>query len=111
MKIATFNVNGINDTSRLLRWLEEARAGVICLQELKAPDVRFPIREIEKADYGAIWHSEKSQNGFAIISRGREPCQVVPNAVFFNLGANCGKRENLTARNCLGFRHFQSRLP
>lgn len=75
MKIATFNVNGINGRlSVLLLWQEEAREGVICLQELKAPDVRFPIREIEKTGYGAIWHGEKSQNGVAIISR--EPIET-----------------------------------
>jgi exodeoxyribonuclease-3 len=77
MKIATFNVNGVNGRlSVLLRWLEEARPDVVCLQELKAPDERFPIREIEKADYGAIWHGQKSWNGVAILSRGRKPIEV-----------------------------------
>jgi hypothetical protein len=59
-----------------LRWLEEARPGVVCLQELKAPDVRFPIPEIETASNGVIWHGEKSRNGGAIISRGREPIET-----------------------------------
>ncbi|MDF2620756.1 MAG: exodeoxyribonuclease [Xanthobacteraceae bacterium] len=55
MKIATFNVNGINGRLPvLLRWLEKAQPDVVCLQELKAPEARFPIREIEKANYGAI---------------------------------------------------------
>ncbi len=77
MKIATFNVNGINGRlSVLLRWLEEARPDVVCLQELKAPDERFPIGEIEKAGYGAIWHGQKSWNGVAIISRGRDPIET-----------------------------------
>ncbi len=59
-------------------WRRLGRA-VICLQELKAPDVRFPIREIEKTGYGAIWHGEKSQNGVAIISREPiEPAEVCP---------------------------------
>jgi len=52
MKIATFNINGINGRLPiLLRWLEESRPDVVCLQELKAPGDRFPIREIEKAGY------------------------------------------------------------
>ena len=50
MKIVTFNVNRINGRlSVLLRWLEEARPGVVCLEESKAPDGRFPIREIGSA--------------------------------------------------------------
>ena len=77
MKIATFNVNGINGRlTVLLRWLEEARPDVVCLQELKAPDARFPIRAIEQAGYGAIWHGQKSWNGVAILARGREPIET-----------------------------------
>ncbi|SCW93705.1 exodeoxyribonuclease III [Ancylobacter rudongensis] len=77
MKIATFNVNGINGRlAVLLRWLEEARPDVVCLQELKAPDARFPIRAIEQAGYGAVWHGQKSWNGVAILARGREPIET-----------------------------------
>ncbi len=77
MKIATFNVNGINGRLPvLLRWLEEAQPEIVCLQELKAPDVRFPKREIEKAGYGAIWHGQKAWNGVAILARGREPIET-----------------------------------
>lgn len=77
MKIATFNVNGINGRIvPLLRWLQEAAPDVVCLQELKAPDERFPIGEIEKAGYGAIWHGQKSWNGVAILARGTEPIET-----------------------------------
>lgn len=74
MKIATYNVNGINGRIEiLLRWLDEAGPDVVCLQELKAPDNKFPIREIEKAGYGAIWHGQRSWNGVAILCKGQEP--------------------------------------
>ncbi|WP_371348181.1 exodeoxyribonuclease III [Ancylobacter sp. IITR112] len=77
MKIATFNVNGINGRlAVLLRWLEEARPDVVCLQELKAADARFPIRAVEQAGYGALWHGQKSWNGVAILARGREPVLI-----------------------------------
>jgi exodeoxyribonuclease III len=77
MKIATFNVNGVNGRlSVLLRWLEEARPDVVCLQELKAPDARFPSDELEKAGYGAVWHGQKSWNGVAILSRGGKPIET-----------------------------------
>jgi exodeoxyribonuclease III len=43
MKIATYNVNGVNGRLPvLLRWLEEATPDVVCLQELKAAQERFP---------------------------------------------------------------------
>jgi len=77
MKIATFNINGINGRLPiLLRWLEESRPDVVCLQELKAPGDRFPIREIEKAGYFGIWRGQKSWNGVAILSRGGEPIET-----------------------------------
>ena len=70
MKIASFNVNGVNGRLPvLLRWLDEAEPDVVCLQELKSPDERFPRREIEKAGYGAVWHGQKSWNGVAILAR------------------------------------------
>jgi exodeoxyribonuclease-3 len=77
VKIATFNVNGINGRlSILLRWLELAAPDVVCLQELKAPDAKFPARELEKAGYGAIWHGQKSWNGVAILARGGAPIET-----------------------------------
>jgi exodeoxyribonuclease-3 len=77
MKIATYNVNGVNGRLPvLLRWLEEAEPDVVCLQELKAPDERFPAAAIEAAGYGAIWHGQKSWNGVAILARGGVPIET-----------------------------------
>lgn len=77
VKIATFNVNGINGRlPRLLEWLEEAQPDVACLQELKAPDEKFPAAALEKAGYGAIWHGQKSWNGVAILARGCDPVET-----------------------------------
>ena len=74
MKLATYNVNGVNGRLPvLLRWLEEAEPDVVCLQELKSPDEKFPAAAIEKAGYGAIWHGQKSWNGVAILARGSVP--------------------------------------
>src|SRR6478736_3799101 len=70
MKIATYNVNGVNGRLPvLLRWLKETAPDVVCLQELKAPDEKFPLQEIQQAGYEAIWHGQKSWNGVAILSR------------------------------------------
>lgn len=74
MKIATFNVNGINGRLPvLLRWLAEAKPDVVCLQELKAQHDNFPQAAIAAAGYGAIWQGQKSWNGVAILARGSEP--------------------------------------
>jgi len=70
MKLATYNVNGVNGRLPvLLRWLKETAPDVVCLQELKAPDEKFPLLEIQQAGYEAIWHGQKSWNGVAILSR------------------------------------------
>lgn len=70
MKIATYNVNGVNGRLPvLLRWLREAQPDIVCLQELKAPQERFPEAAIAEAGYQAIWHGQKSWNGVAILSR------------------------------------------
>src|SRR5215213_11088602 len=77
MKLATYNVNGINGRLPvLLRWLEETAPDVVCLQELKAPQEKFPESAINEAGYQAIWHGQKSWNGVAILSRIGMPEEV-----------------------------------
>ena len=77
VRIATFNVNGINGRlPRLLEWLDETQPDVVCLQELKAPQEKFPRLDLEKAGYGAIWHGQKSWNGVAILAKGTEPVET-----------------------------------
>ena len=70
MKVATYNVNGINGRLPILvRWLAEAQPDVVCLQELKAPQEKFPEKPIRDLGYDAIWQGQKSWNGVAILSR------------------------------------------
>jgi exodeoxyribonuclease III len=77
MQIATYNVNGVNGRLPvLLRWLNEARPDVVCLQELKAPQEKFPINDIRKAGYGAVWHGQKAWNGVAILALGTDPVET-----------------------------------
>jgi exodeoxyribonuclease-3 len=74
VRIATFNVNGINGRLPiLLDWLEQTQPQAACLQELKAPQEKFPIEAIEKAGYGAVWLGQPRWNGVAILARGCEP--------------------------------------
>ena len=70
MKVATYNVNGVNGRLPvLLRWLEQSEPDIVCLQELKAPQEKFPHKAIRSLGYDVIWHGQKSWNGVAILSR------------------------------------------
>jgi exodeoxyribonuclease-3 len=77
MKIASFNVNGVNGRLPvLLQWLAQAQPDVVCLQELKALHEKFPAEAVEKAGYGAVWQGQKSWNGVAILARGMQPVET-----------------------------------
>src|SRR5262249_30986998 len=77
MRIATYNVNGVNARLPvLLRWLAEERPDVVCLQELKAPQEKFPEGALREAGYHAIWHGQKSWNGVAILAQGTAPVEA-----------------------------------
>ena len=77
MRIATYNVNGVNGRlPNLLAWLAETTPDIVCLQELKAPQEKFPQAALEAAGYGAIWQGQKSWNGVAMLARGCEPIET-----------------------------------
>lgn len=77
MRIVTYNVNSINARlPNLLRWLQETTPDVVCLQELKAPQEKFPEDALREAGYSAIWHGQKSYNGVAILARGPQPAEI-----------------------------------
>jgi exodeoxyribonuclease III len=70
MKIATYNINGINGRlENLLRWLQEADPAIVCLQELKSENHKFPEQALKDAGYNAIWQGQKSWNGVAILAK------------------------------------------
>jgi exodeoxyribonuclease-3 len=77
MKIATYNVNGVNGRlTVLLRWLQETTPDVVCLQELKAPQEKYPLDAITNAGYSSLWHGQKSWNGVAILTRNKQIKEV-----------------------------------
>jgi exodeoxyribonuclease-3 len=74
MKLASYNINGVNGRlAHLLDWLAEAQPDVVCLQELKAPDARFPHAALREAGYHAAWKGQPANHGVAILARGKEP--------------------------------------
>jgi exodeoxyribonuclease III len=77
LRIVTYNVNGIGARlPNLERWLQQTQPDVVCLQELKAPQEKFPELVIRAAGYESIWHGQKSWNGVAILARGTRPQEV-----------------------------------
>jgi exodeoxyribonuclease III len=78
VRIATYNVNGINARLPVLvKWLSESQPDIVCLQELKAVEERFPALAIQAAGYEAIWHGQKSWNGVAILTLARRPEEII----------------------------------
>lgn len=74
MKIATFNINGIlRRLPNLLEWLRSGAPDIVCLQEVKTPQSRFPSAALRDAGYGSAWLAEGAYNGVAILVRGADP--------------------------------------
>ncbi len=76
MRIATWNVNSIK--ARLpfvLHWLDARKPDVVCIQELKVDDDKFPHAELRERGYHALLHAQPTWNGVAVLSR--EPAEVL----------------------------------
>ncbi len=70
MKLATWNVNSIKvRLPQLLDWLVSAQPDVLCLQELKCEEAKFPRAELETAGYACVVNGQKTYNGAAILAR------------------------------------------
>lgn len=70
MKLASWNVNSLKvRLPQLLDWLAQHRPDVVCLQETKLQDDKFPVLEIEAAGYRCAWSGQRTYNGVAILSR------------------------------------------
>ena len=77
MKIATFNVNGINERlGNLLAWLASSRPDVACLQEIKCRNAAFPDAALRAAGYNSIWSGQGPHHGVAILARGSAPIET-----------------------------------
>ncbi len=70
MKLATWNVNSLKvRLPQVLQWLQSSPVDVLCLQETKLTDDKFPVAEIEAAGYQVAFTGQKTYNGVAILSR------------------------------------------
>ncbi len=81
MRIATWNVNSLRvRLPHVLAWLAAEQPDLLALQETKIPDQDFPVADIERAGYSAIYSGQKTYNGVAILSRdpASEPITDLP---------------------------------
>ncbi|QDZ28450.1 exodeoxyribonuclease III [Noviherbaspirillum sp. UKPF54] len=70
MRIATWNVNSLKvRLPQVLQWLADNPVDVLCLQETKLTDDKFPVGDIEKIGYQVVFTGQKTYNGVAIISK------------------------------------------
>jgi exodeoxyribonuclease-3 len=70
MKFASWNVNSLKvRLPHLLEWLARQAPQIVCLQEIKLEDAKFPVEEIQAAGYHCAWSGQKTYNGVAILSR------------------------------------------
>lgn len=76
MRVVSWNINSLRKReARLLAWLGETSPDIVCLQETKCTDDRFPAKTLREAGYAAVFHGQKSYNGVAILAK-EEPRDV-----------------------------------
>lgn len=70
MQMSTWNVNSLKvRLPQVLSWLETNPVDILCIQETKLTDDKFPQAEIEAAGYHVAYTGQKTYNGVAILSR------------------------------------------
>lgn len=70
LKVATYNVNSIRSRMHIvIPWLQENEADILCMQETKVDDTKFPVKEFEDIGYKVVFHGTGRYNGVAIASK------------------------------------------
>jgi exodeoxyribonuclease-3 len=70
LKLATWNVNSLKvRLPHLLDWLGQHQVDVVCLQETKLTDDKFPVDELRAAGYRSTFAGQKTYNGVAVLTR------------------------------------------
>lgn len=82
LKLATWNVNSLTvRLPQVLAWLAAQQPDVLCLQETKLEDDKFPVDAIRDAGYVAHFTGQRAYNGVALLSRldATERVAALPN--------------------------------
>ena len=70
MRLATWNVNSLKiRLPQLLDWLAAQPVDVVCLQETKLIDDKFPREALVQAGYDVVFSGQPTYNGVAILTR------------------------------------------
>lgn len=109
LTVATWNINSVRLRIDLVaKFVKAARPDVLCLQETKCPDDRFPLKRFQRLGYGHVaLNGQKGYHGVAIVSRlpfetidarhfcDRQDCRHIA----VTLGARAGLSEPATVHN------------
>src|ERR1700749_2569735 len=101
MKIATWNVNSLKVRQQhVIDWLQLSQVDVLCLQELKLPDEKFPRAEFEAAGFKSWFAGQKTYNGVGILVR--EGIEVDEASVTRNIPGFEDLQQRVIAANVAG---------
>jgi exodeoxyribonuclease III len=109
LSITTWNVNSVRfRINTVARFIKAARPDVLCLQETKCPDDKFPLKRFKRLGYEHVaLNGQKGYHGVVVLSRlpfesfsvqnfcGKEDCRHI-SAV---LGEKAGLRDPVTVHN------------
>jgi len=110
LSVATWNVNSLKvRLPHLLDWLRQHAADVVCLQETKLTDDRFPVEELKAAGYRSVFAGQKTYNGVAILLR--ESGTAAPADVQVNLPDFVDEQKRLLAVSIDGLRIVNGYFP
>lgn len=84
MKVVTWNVNSVNvRLPNIIKFIETYKPDVLCLQELKCDDSKYPLDTFDKLGYTSSHACQKTYNGVSILSR-KKPNNVLTNPIFLD---------------------------
>lgn len=110
MRIATWNVNSLKvRLPHLLDWMAQHAPDVVCLQETKLTDDKFPVAELAAAGYRSAYAGQKTYNGVAILTR--EASTPSPAEIQINLPNLEDEQRRLIAVSLDGMRIVNGYFP
>lgn len=110
MKIATWNVNSLKvRLPQLLDWLSATSTDVVCLQETKLIDAKFPVIELAQAGYDAAFCGQPTYNGVAILTR--RATVGAPQDVIFGNPLHADEQKRLISAQVAGLRVICAYFP
>jgi exodeoxyribonuclease III len=112
MKIATWNVNSLKVRQQhVIDWLTQSQVDVLCLQELKMPDEKFPRAELEAAGYTSWFAGQKTYNGVGILVRAAADYEVDEISVVRNIPGFEDLQQRVIAATINGVRIVSAYFP